>query len=66
MRMSMNLRPMMTCSLECTECGQLLAKREGQAVERDMVEVNLAISKNPPNTRSKTCLKCGQTDLEEI
>lgn len=64
MRLSMDLVPMQTLSLCCTECGQILGKREDQATDREIAAVDCMALGKPPRLKVSTCPKCGQVIVE--
>lgn len=64
MRLSMDLTPMQTMSLCCTECGQTIGKRDEQATDRELTAVDCMVLGNPPSVKASSCPKCGQLILK--
>lgn len=63
----MSLRPMQIMGLCCTECGQVLFKREEMATDKEIVETGIACGVIDPWTVQHvgSCPKCGQGLLAE-
>jgi len=61
MRMSMQLAPQLTLTLDCTECGLPLPScNRTHATDSDI----LAVTQNPGRIGATECSKCGQIKVE--